>query len=259
MSSNVSLAIAHLPKSRRPAQAGSLAPAAAAGSDRSSAVPSSPSNAPGVTTPASPLRNAAYLHLFSVPLMTYVWPNSAGLNEQLRQRILSHAAQDRGVQATNVGGWHSANGELEFLGELREPLVQRMLAMVNEATGRLAADRGVPAIGPQWSFLAWANISNTGAFNTMHTHPGMTWSGVYYVDAGESPGQQDSGILRFMDPTPGSAASFLPFLARTTPEMKPVAGLMVLFPSYVPHSVLPHGGSRPRISIAFNFRNEPYP
>jgi hypothetical protein len=92
--------------------------------------------------------------------MTYVWPNSVGLNEQLRECILSHAAQDRGVQATNIGGWHSANGDL------------------------------------------------------MHTHPGMTWSGVYYVDTGESPGQNDSGILKFMDPSPGCAASFLPFLAR---------------------------------------------
>ena len=258
MASNVSLAIARPAKSVRVAAAGSAASPAAAGTDNPTVLSNS-SSPPTATAPASPLPHAAYLHLFSVPLMTYVWPNSAGLNEQLRERILRHAAEDRGVQATNIGGWHSANGELEFLGELREPVFQRMLAMVNEATGRLAGDRGLPSIAVRWSFLAWANISEAGAFNTMHTHPGMTWSGVYYVDAGESPGQNDSGILKFMDPSPGSAASFLPFLARATPEMKPVAGLMVLFPSYVPHSVLPHRGSRPRISIAFNFRSEPYP
>jgi hypothetical protein len=34
---------------------------------------------------------------------------------------------------------------------------------------------------------------------------------------------------------------------------------MVLFPSYVPHMVFPHAGTGPRISIAFNLRNEPYP
>ena len=259
MPSDVSVARPRPAKSLRVAQAGPSPPAAAPDSNCSSAVASPLCNTPTATAPASPVPNATYLHLYSVPLMTYVWPNSAGLNEQLRERILSHAAQDRGVQATNIGGWHSANGELEFLGELREPLFQRMLALVNEATGRLAGDRGLPAIAVRWSFLAWANISETGAFNTMHTHPGMTWSGVYYVDAGESPGQNDSGILKFMDPSPGSAASFLPFLARATPQIQPVAGLMLLFPSYVPHSVLPHRGSRPRISIAFNFRSEPYP
>jgi len=255
---DVSVAIPRPSKLLRAAQAGPHAPAAAPESDRSSAAASLPANTPTAAS-TSPVPNATYLHLFSVPLMTYVWPNSAGLNEQLRDRILSHAAQDCGVQATNVGGWHSANGNLEFLGELREALFQRMLAMVNEATGRLAGDRGLPSIAARWSFLGWANISETGAFNTMHTHPGMTWSGVYYVDTGDSPGQNDSGILKFMDPSPGSAASFLPFLARATPQIQPVAGLMLLFPSYVPHSVLPHRGSRSRISIAFNFRSEPYP
>jgi hypothetical protein len=36
--------------------------------------------------------------------MTYVWPNSAALNAQLRERILSQGAQDRGVQATSRSG-----------------------------------------------------------------------------------------------------------------------------------------------------------
>jgi hypothetical protein len=34
---------------------------------------------------------------------------------------------------------------------------------------------------------------------------------------------------------------------------------MVLFPSYVPHAVAPDQGDRPRISIAFNGRKEPFP
>lgn len=134
-----------------------------------------------------------------------------------------------------------------------------MLPMTNHATNKLAAELGVKPVAPQWSFLRWANVSRKGDFNATHTHPGMTWSGVYYVDTGETPGQQDSGALRFSDPTPGSAASFLPFVARAYPEIKPVPGLMVLFPSYLPHSVHPHRGDGVRISIAFNFRNEPYP
>lgn len=209
--------------------------------------------------PLATLREATYLHVFSVPLMTHVWPDSAALNEKLRERIVAHAAEDNGMQATNVGGWHSGNGQLEFLDELREPLFQRMLLMVNEATARLTAERGLPSLAVRWSFLAWANISETGSFNAMHTHPGMTWSGVYYVDTGETPGQRDTGELQFMDPCPASAASFLPFHARVFPQIRPVDGLMIIFPSYLPHSVHPHRGNRSRISIAFNFRNEPYP
>lgn len=207
----------------------------------------------------SPTLAATYMHVFSVPLITHVWTDCAALNEQLRARILAHAAVDQGVQATNLGGWHSANGQLEFLGELREPLLQRMLLMTNHATNKLVTELGLTPVTLQWSFLAWANISRKGDFNTTHTHPGMTWSGVYYVDTGETPGQHDSGALRFSDPTPGSAASFLPFVARVCPEIQPVPGLMVLFPSYLPHSVHPHRGNGVRISVAFNFRNEPYP
>jgi hypothetical protein len=34
---------------------------------------------------------------------------------------------------------------------------------------------------------------------------------------------------------------------------------MVLFPGFLSHAVLPHAGAGARISIAFNFRKEPYP
>ena len=49
---------------------------------------------------------------------------------------------------------------------------------------------------------------------------------------------------------------------RTLPSsvyVHPKPGLMVLFPSYVPHMVFPHNGSSARISIAFNLRADPYP
>ncbi len=183
----------------------------------------------------------------------------AALNEQLRARILAHARADQGIQTTNLGGWHSANGHLEFLGDLREPLFERMLLMANEATRQYVAERGLKPFSPQWSFVAWANVSNTGHYNLTHTHAGATWSGVYYVDTGDTPGQRDSAALRFDDPAPGSAASFLPTVARFCPEVQPTAGLMVMFPSYLPHFVHPHRGSGPRISIAFNIRREPYP
>jgi putative 2-oxoglutarate-Fe(II)-dependent oxygenase superfamily protein len=40
--------------------------------------------------------------------------------------------------------------------------------------------------------------------------------------------------------------------------VRPAPGLMVLFPSYMPHMMFPHQGERKRISIAFNMRKEPY-
>jgi len=209
--------------------------------------------------PTQALADAKFVHLFSVPLMYQVWSDAAALNVQLRARILARAALDAGDRRTNVGGWHSASGQLEFLGDLRAPLIERMHLMANEATQRLATECGIAPLAVQWSFYAWANVCRTGDFHTTHTHPGATWSGVYYVDTGDSPGERDTAALRFLDPAPGSANAFFPYLLRTCPEIQPVAGLMVLFPSYLPHMVHPHKGGGPRISIAFNFRKEPYP
>jgi hypothetical protein len=65
--------------------------------------------------------------------------------------------------------------------------------------------------------------------------------------------------LQFVDPSQGRANTFLSFLIPSSVEIAPQAGLMVLFPSYLVHSVLPHRGERARLSIAFNLRREPYP
>jgi len=45
----------------------------------------------------------------------------------------------------------------------------------------------------------------------------------------------------------------------TSITLRPEPGMMILFPSYVPHMVYAHRGRQPRISIAFNLRKEPYP
>ena len=65
--------------------------------------------------------------------------------------------------------------------------------------------------------------------------------------------------IRLSDPNPARTNLFFPELSASDILFKPEPGLMILFPSYVPHAVLPHRGDRPRISIAFNVRREPFP
>jgi uncharacterized protein (TIGR02466 family) len=93
----------------------------------------------------------------------------------------------------------------------------------------------------------------------MHTHPGATWSGVYYVDHGQSSADAEGTAIQLSDPCPTRTGSFFPELPSATFRFRPEPGLMILFPSYVPHAVPPHQGEHPRISIAFNARKEPFP
>jgi uncharacterized protein (TIGR02466 family) len=196
---------------------------------------------------------------FGSPLLDYHWPDSAGLNQQLRDAVLAQERARAGAALTNVGGWHSATGTLEFCGAAGKALVERIMAITDEATARIYADHDRPVEPLNWTLSAWANVNRRGDFNTMHTHPGATWSGVYYVDSGDSDPAAAGTAIHLMDPCPTRTSSFFPALTGSNIMFKPSPGLMILFPSYLPHAVQPHTGDGTRISIAFNVRKEPFP
>ena len=210
------------------------------------------------------LQAARSATLFGTPVLTYYWDDAAALNAALRDAILAHERSHRGATLTNFGGWHSETGVLGFCGDAGARLVAWMGAMTNEATRRLFAEFEQPPQELDWVLSAWANVNRRGDFNQVHTHPGATWSGVYYVDHGEvdpaaALGPDAGTALHLFDPNPARTAGFFPALSASDVQFKPHPGLMILFPSYLPHAVLPHRGERPRISIAFNVRKEPYP
>jgi uncharacterized protein (TIGR02466 family) len=197
--------------------------------------------------------------LFGTPVLEYMWPDGPELNKQLRERILDHARRQPGMSQTNVGGWHSATGRLDFCGGAGERLIQHIHEMAEEATGRLYALNGRAPEPLSWTVTAWANVNRRGHYNNIHTHPSATWSGVYYVDHGESNPAAERTSIQLYDPNPARTNIFFPDIQSTNFRFRPEPGLMILFPSYVPHAVPPHQGDRPRISIAFNLRKEPFP
>ena len=100
-------------------------------------------------------------------------------------------------------------------------------------------------------FVAWANVSRRGNYHRIHNHPGSSWSGVYYVDAGQEyarpPAERAAG-----------AARPAPFLRRWStrpasrwrrrPSSAPRSGSMVIFPGWMYHFVNPYQGDGERIS-----------
>lgn len=205
------------------------------------------------------LESARFGRLFATPLLEHMWSDAKELNAQLRHSILEQARLHPGTEQTNVGGWHSETGRLEFCGPAGERLVAHMRDMTEEATRRLYASYAHPPEPLSWILSAWANVNRRGDSNNMHTHPGATWSGVYYVDDGESDPDAEGTAIHLSDPCPARTNIFFPELSGVNVMFRPQPGLMILFPSYVPHAVPPHRGDRPRISIAFNVRKDPFP
>lgn len=207
----------------------------------------------------SELDGIRHTNLFATPLLVHVRADAAQLNTELRERILAHEATSKGEQKTNVGGWHSQTGQLEFCGDAGRRLIQHMYALGDEATRRVMAEYGQPPRVMRWTLYAWANVNRSGEFNRVHTHPGSTWSGTYYVDTGDPEDVASGTPIHLFDPCQGRANTFLPPHVPSSVTQRPEAGMTILFPSYLPHMVYVHRGTRPRISIAFNLRKEPFP
>jgi uncharacterized protein (TIGR02466 family) len=111
----------------------------------------------------------------------------------------------------------------------------------------------------------WFQISNGFAFHETHVHGNCSWSGVYYVQAGESsesresikPGDQPNGITRFYGPNMenmaggyGDYGNF--YLHDSSWDSYPQDGKLVIFPSYLKHMVFPYNGKNDRVIFSFH-------
>jgi hypothetical protein len=74
------------------------------------------------------------------------------------------------------------------------------------------------------------------------------------VDPGsDTPDRPLSGVLEFLDPRAGVDAVTAPGDPYGEPfRVRPQAGLLVVFPSWLYHWVHPYSGQGPRIAISFN-------
>lgn len=103
----------------------------------------------------------------------------------------------------------------------------------------------------RWTLRAWATLLHSGGYQAPHCHPGGWLSGVFYVKVPEVVGRAaggDQGCIEFGRPDPVYGYRYEP----ETRIVRPQAGGMILFPSYIWHRTLPFGSSEDRISVAFD-------
>lgn len=188
--------------------------------------------------------------LFATPLLRRQMPGAPSINPGLQTAILARAAAEPGVRISNKGGWQSKTDLLEWpqqeIVTLKGWIVEAVRAMA-----ALSPDLRDRAPGTSvFKAYGWANVNRTHDYNLLHVHPDSHWSGVYYVDAGDA---GTGGAIQFADPRPMARAMPIPgFNFDRALTVVPATGLMLLFPSWLEHWVMPYDGTRERISIAFN-------
>ncbi len=98
----------------------------------------------------------------------------------------------------------------------------------------------------------WGNVLGAGGHQDSHNHPDAWLSGIYYVSVPDEVGGPENGQngwVEFGRPR----AEYYGAEQLDIRLIKPQAGMMILFPSYIWHRTLPLADGAPRISVAIDF------
>ncbi|MCY4532745.1 MAG: 2OG-Fe(II) oxygenase family protein [Gammaproteobacteria bacterium] len=204
-----------------------------------------PVKAPKVTdSPKSWIESSDIVSMFP----TYVW------NMQLAQNVILSVN-------TRAG---------EVIGEMRRGMTPLAAGQSWQSAPQLHEHSGLgqlvecieSAAGSVLKFLrisnvlsvtgCWANVLATGAAHGIHNHPNNFLSGVYYLQT-----QTGSDSINFHDPRAQTGIIRPPVVELTAGNTDQVVvqvknGTLLMFPSYLQHSVSPNNSDGERVSISFN-------
>ena len=147
------------------------------------------------------------------------------------------------------------------LGELAEFIGDSILEVAKEANAQFWRTDDKVKINITG---LWFQIANGHSFHETHVHGNCSWSGVYYVRAGDassSPashkGKQPNGITRFYGPHMeymaaghGDYGNF--YLQDSSWDSYPQDGKLVVFPSHIKHMAFPYNGVEDRVIVSFH-------
>ena len=189
------------------------------------------------------------MHLFfSTPVWASTIDNAEEVNKDILEYILDLQKKDpKGIVKSNFSGWHSNDFDLKD--KAPKNFVQSIKKNINNALKDMNWDLDKQNVKIN---SLWAIINDQGAFNQRHHHGNSDLSAAYYVSAYEN-----CGDIVFYDPRPAPVykhpiAKAPNILNASVNSVKPKDGLLVLFPSYLEHSVNPNLSNQKRIVISFN-------
>lgn len=193
--------------------------------------------------------------LFPVPLVDIRLDGSDELNRRLLREIGQRQKSEQGLDRSNRYGWHSALDLFNRSEPAHAELAREIEAIVAAVTAKLVPD--MPG-SVRLAHEGWVNVSPTHAINAPHEHPGSFWSGTYYVQVPQPDDGEDkfSGAIEFIDPrgSIGANARIETPFTRGKFTARPVAGMCLMWPSFLRHWVHPNRSSADRVSVAFNSR-----
>ena len=185
---------------------------------------------------------------FPTPVWTLQLDEYQSINEQMYKFIkITQSKDQQGISKSNIKGWHSK----DFNMQENEPknFIKFILPAIEQVITDMNWEKQKQSININ---SMWAIINTKGAANYQHQHSNSTISGAYYVRA-----PKNSGDIIFYDPRPAPAYTYPiavnpNLLNAQVNGISPKEGALVLFPSYLDHSVNENLSNEERIVISFN-------
>ena len=182
------------------------------------------------------------------------------INSEIEENLLKNVIKDiytirdndTGFNVSNNLGWHSTP-DLFLRNEVS---IKEVCKICASSIGSIMKNYNPEFNAENFDarFVGWINVNPKGGSNNLHTHPNSHWSGVLYV---QQPTEVEgySGMIEFINPNQEGRD-----LANLIPQrgfdpimrIRPKSGQLVIFPSYLLHSVYPNNSDTDRITIAFN-------
>ena len=185
---------------------------------------------------------------FPTPVWTLQLDNYNSINEQMYKFIkITQSKDQQGISKSNIKGWHSK----DFNMQENEPkdFIKFILPAIEQVITDMNWEKQKQSININ---NMWAIINTGGSANLRHQHGNSTISGAYYVRA-----PKNSGDIVFYDPRPAPVYTYPKsvnpnLLNAQVNGISPKEGALVLFPSYLDHSVNENLSNEERIVISFN-------
>ena len=185
---------------------------------------------------------------FVTPIWTSIIPRHKEVNEKMFIYIKSLQKKDRsGINRSNLLGWHSNNFDLE----LEQP--RFFINSISPQLNSVLTDMGWDTKNQEVKITGmWAIINKKNSSNSMHIHSNNYISAAYYIKA-----PKNCGDIVFYDPRFAATYRY-PKISKTNKlnsnivSFQPKEGMLVLFPSYLQHSVNVNKTDKERIVISFN-------
>lgn len=188
--------------------------------------------------------------VYSTPIWQAELPDFLDKKEKILQACLNYketCKDAKSINNSNINGYQSPP-ELQTVPELSE-----LFDYIGLLTKQCIEDINLVDCDVFIS-SAWLNINDSpSCINAEHVH-GDTFSGVFYLDC-----PNGSGMLSLRNPGMNPMWAGLDFVEKKNQytgeliRIKPAEGSIMIWPSYLPHSVEPNSKSKiKRISISFN-------